>query len=131
VDEGVGDVAVVVRVPGIGETRKATAEKVDFEREEGRHQRVPGSRDDVRVSDSFKPCSHKKARYLQPQVELLAPDKVRVGDVALHDVRLDLLILRSPAEIRSPVADLAQFREQENAFALGPGYCNHGKHSGS
>jgi hypothetical protein len=65
------------------------------------------------------------AEDVNAHVEFLASDQQRVVDVALHNVRLCLLlglayarVVRFPAEVAFPVADLTDFVEYEDAFAL-------------
>mmetsp|Transcript_1881 Transcript_1881/g.6340 ORF Transcript_1881/g.6340 Transcript_1881/m.6340 type:complete len:261 (+) Transcript_1881:626-1408(+) len=111
-DEVVGDVRRVVA--RVRKAREAPAVEVGLQGGKGRHEDV------------------------EPHVELLAADQVRILDVALHDVRLRLQILLSsslrvkallllllllPSMIaplaRVPLGDLREARKEEDAPALG------------
>jgi len=61
------------------------------------------------VPDAIPPTSG----YLFPT------NKVRVGDVPLHNVRLHCRIVRFPPVVGSPVTNLAKLLEQEDTLALG------------
>ena len=46
---------------------------------------------------------------VDPHVKLLAPDKQRVHDIPLHNIRLGLWAVRLPPEIVLPLRNLRQF----------------------